>query len=259
MTFGRKNPPGGNGNSGSSHEPHIQRFIDRLLLMFNTVSTLAEAIKNGQWQSQGKAIDPMTSPVDISGFSDLFAKTDNEGNRTFNYYFYLTGDEKLDPHAQMHLSDMISNLMVLNLTAHPANDTGPAAVDVAQIVPLIDRSFAQLGFFVAFFSNHKESAAIGLDIMTARSLTEDQVRGMLETMTARYQYSINEAQRRMFAPDQIQHLVPTQEWPVLSCGMGQKPHEGERIINEVYFPRQYAEPLMADLARRQGQAMAHAS
>ncbi len=260
--FGKRKSPGenssghgsGDGNDGST-DPHIQRLIDRLTVMFNATSALARDIRINQWHGLGGAVDPMTSPVDCSGFSDLFQKTDDTGKSRFNYYFYLNFDEKLDPNAQIHISDMIGNFLILNPIANPRDERGPVAIDPVQIAPLIDRALVQSAFFLAFFSNHRESEAIGLDMMTTRSFSEAKIKGMLENMTTRLQFYINRAQKSMFKPETMKEHSPNPIWPILSFEMGAASHEGEKVINEVYFPKQYAEPFMSHIAKQQASAL----
>lgn len=191
----------------------------------------------------------------------------NESGETLHYVLYsVTADRKLDPISLNMLWSIHSNIVFVNLQPDqksPPQDAGALRERCEGI--LVD---SQLLAEVFAYTAAVCSAGLGPKVVqflqqgaaaASPGSSGDPARSALLQLSERHKAAVRAIVPKLLAAfpgskviaGRAKAFVPV-DLPVWTTV---KDHAGARVINDVWFPREFAEPLLKSLAEQQARAM----
>lgn len=277
MAFGKRKTPPGNGEHNATTrcpplhaEPSpikerlgaLRAIMDRCLTQAAELAGAIERMEMLDASRFGPATRHDQYPIDISDLASHFSW--GAGSHRLNAvyaYAYPAGPsgpelaaalEGCDTRAQLNLLDLATDILQINATCSAANREGVLGVAVQSpgIRETVDRVIVPAAFFSGFF----ESMLIAQPKFSGAAGERDKPLD-LARLKAVMERRLAVARNAMLAPERYDDLVPNKRWPIVGLELGCHDHEGQRFLNEVYLPKELAEPVLAKLAEAQADAM----
>lgn len=277
MAFGkRKTPPGGGdiklaiSAPPPSIEPGpyeerltaLRGIMDRCLTQAAELAGSIERMEMLDASRFGPATRNDQYPIDISDMAACFSWGSGSDRRHAVFAFAFPEGpngpqiaaalDTCDTRAQLALLDLATEIVRINTTCRTASLDGVLGVAIQS--PAMRQSVDRVIVPAAFFSGFFEAMLIAQPAPGTSSTPVD-----LERLRHAIERRLAVARRAMLAPEQFEELVPAKRWPLVGLELGCRDHEGQRFVNEVYLPKELAEPVMATLAGMQTEAMAAAT
>lgn len=262
MGFGkRKIPPSGARATGaeatalagavpeSSVEQRVGALLHSLLRCLTQSAELAGAISRMEMLDAdrfGPQYRTQQYPIDIVDFADHFAfGAAGKPMHSVFAYMYPPAMGSFDNSAQVALLDLTTAVLHVNSLCFEGHRDGALGVAVQSpaMREAVDGVIVRAAFFVAFFENLLASLPHYTGTPEQRAKPFD-----LEAMRRVLDGRLEIARGAMLDPTRLDALLPNSRWPHLGVELGMPDHAGQQIVNEVYLPKDLAEPVMAKLA-----------
>lgn len=183
-------------------------------------------------------------PIYCRDIAGLFEKTEPDGSKRYQAYYYTNDLKTMDPRAQLHLSQFFGRVMALN-TLLMSTDPHSMTTRAKAVPKMLDRILLEAMCFKGFFSGFAVTRAL----LTAA--TPDQ------HMVAQLQALVTRTKADLSAAEPYLHDAKTafETLPMVSQSLiveVSKPYEDGQVgINGVYFDAATGAQLVGGVAQKQ--------
>lgn len=179
-------------------------------------------------------------PLPVAGFNEHFAFNLADGLHHPVYaYLYPNAPDRFDISAQVQLSELVGTAVAVNTACYQAHkdDALSVALQSHSLGRMVDKVIASAGYYAATFENMIRTQLL-LSATDKPALDFDRLR-------ERHEHYAGLARGAMLEPGRYAKLIPARHWPHVAVELVWPDHKGQRFLNEVYFPKEYATSLQA--------------
>ena len=254
--FGRRKPPQNPGNPTpppggpvGGNPPHIVRLIETMQVMLADASSVAAALKQGRPPVTASFETPESGPIRCDTSGDLFQHPNAEGTTLFAVYNFSKDMKKMDPNAQVHLSHLIGHALTANAVLQKSNASGQPEYEPSVAAGHVDAVIALSAFYSHFFEGYALSSAL-----LTHSIEESRIQGLLQDYGRGFTDRLKDAQPRMVDGSRLLQMLPDTS-PNFLIEASAPYQDGQKVINGVHFPPEYAAAMLDNAAKKQAESM----
>lgn len=229
-------------------EERLTHLRDTMLRLLAQTALIADAIRDDasiDLPGLDTDLHADTTPLDLRDLEEHFTVADPAQTLHPVYgYAVPAAPARVDSSAQVHLHQLVGNMMELNLFCQRAERSGAlrVALQTPKLPALVDRILIGAAFFAGYFEN---LAATGGGLTAGAPAFPASFEPLQATMERRRLMALD----RMLDPQSFARHLPLASWPFVGVETLTRAHGGERFANKVYFPHGLVPPAVQPILR----------
>jgi hypothetical protein len=227
----------------------LERFAEAMQVIKSYAMALAAAVRSNVRHEGALPPDVIYWPIRWKDCEKLFEHTDQSGRTLYATFCFTNDCLNFSPIAQYELNRLYRLVLDTNMLSHGQLLFGLPPGSLQELKTQLDAIVVKSMQFCEL----AKSYPLVVDIM------EGRIRGQAKIDAINAQIRMQRAELSklpmlLFDPEKAGKFLPNPD-TCFFAAYSEPYHEGQMFLNGVFFKREYAEPMLADIAKRR-EAMA---